>query len=357
MTYAPQGTSITILQPDDWHIHLRDGEMLETVVGFTAAQFKRVTAMPNLLPPVTTVEMAEAYVERIKKAANVPGFEPYVPLYLTDATSPEEIKKAKDSTVVHALKYYPAGATTNSDNGITKFENLFPILEAAEKLDVPFQMHGEVMHPEVDVFDRERVFVDKCLSVLAEKFPALRMVLEHNTTKEAVEFINGARDGICGSITPIHLMYNRNDLLGAGVNPHLYCAPIVKEKKDQEMLVAAATSGNARFFAGTDSAPHLRANKEAARGHFGAFSAPYALNLYAMVFDIFGGGLHTQETLKNFEAFMSVNGANFYQMPVNTDTVTLVKEPFEAAASFPVSGGGEVVPLNAGEVVSWAIQA
>lgn len=347
-------TRIHIKTPDDWHLHLREGELLKTVAPLTARQFRRVTAMPNLKTPVTTVALAEDYVKAIKEASGVAGFEPFVPLYLTDTTTAEEIRKAKTSAAVHALKYYPAGATTNSQNGITKFENLYPILEVAEEVDIPFLMHGEVTDPDVDIFDREAVFIDRHLSQIVDKFPRLRMVLEHNSTLEAVQFIARARAGVCGTITPHHLLVNRHDMLGSGIKPHLYCAPIVKSREHQEALVKAALSGSPKFFAGTDSAPHPRHTKESPSGHFGVFCSPNALELYAEVFEQNGKPLEQNENRKIFENFMSVYGARFYAMPENKGTITLEKTAHESIKEIPYADD-VLVSMPLGRLLTWKL--
>lgn len=354
MTAAPDNFSFRIRRPDDWHIHHRDETMMAVVVPMTARQFARTTAMPNLIPPVTTVDMAESYHDRLKKAApDAPWFNPQVPLYLTDQTPRSELEKISESAAVHAIKYYPPGATTNSASGVTSFEKLFPILEIAEELDIPFQMHGEVVDADVDVFDREAVFIDRHLTELVKRFPNLRMVLEHNTTKEAVEFVSDAANkNVYGTITPIHLLHNRTDMLGSGMQPHLYCAPIVKARPHQEALIKAATSGSPKFFAGTDSAPHIKRNKENWKGHFGTFSAFSAVEFYAEIFDT-ALGLQNESAQETFENFMSVHGATFYRFPLNEDKITLTKSPTEIPQSFKV-GDEELVPIRAGGTVAWS---
>jgi len=339
---------LTLPRPDDLHLHLRDGAVLASVVPATARVFGRAIVMPNLRPPVTTVAAAAAYRERIL-AAVPPGatFEPLMTLYLTDNTPPAEIAAAKASGFVHAVKYYPAGATTNSDSGVTALSRVYPVLAAMERHDVVLCLHGEVTDAAVDMFDRERVFVDTLLPQIVRDFPGLRIVLEHVTTMEAADFVRSARDGVAATITPQHLLWSRNALLAGGLRPHFYCLPILKREAHRQALVAAATSGSPRFFLGTDSAPHARHAKEAACCGAGCYSAPVALPLYAEAFEAAGA-------LDRLPDFASRFGARFYGLPVAQDTVALVREPWTAPAAYPF-GSDTIVPLRAGEELRWRV--
>jgi len=341
-------THLTLARPDDWHLHLRDGPAMAAVVGATARVFGRALVMPNLKPPVTTTGQAGAYRERILRAL-APGrrFEPLMTLYLTDATDAREIAAAKASGIVHAVKYYPAGATTNSDSGVTSLERAYHALAAMEKHGIVLSVHGEVTDPDVDVFDRERVFLERSLTRIVRDFPALKVVLEHITTSEAATFVRSAPATVAATITPQHLLYSRNALFAGGVRPHLYCLPILKRETHRAALVAAATSGNAKFFLGTDSAPHARHTKENACGCAGCFSASVALELYAEAFDAAGA-------LDRLEGFASRFGAAFYGLPPHADTVTLVRSPWTVPADYPL-GKDTVVPLRAGETVEWKL--
>jgi dihydroorotase len=350
-----QGVPMTTLQstlslrrPDDWHLHLRDGPALAAVVPHTARVFGRAMVMPNLQPPVVTVEAAGAYRARIL-AAMPPAsqFTPLMTLYLTDNTPPAEIERAKASGFVHAVKYYPAGATTNSDAGVTALDRVYPVLAAMERHGMVLSLHGEVTDPDIDVFDRERVFVDTLLARIVRDFPGLRIVLEHITTREAVAFVREAQTHIGATITPHHLLWSRNALFTGGIRPHYYCLPIMKRETHREALVAAATSGNPRFFLGTDSAPHARHTKENACGCAGCYSAHAALELYAEAFD-------DEHALDKLEGFASRFGADFYGLPRNTDTVTLVREPWTVPATYPF-GADAIVPLRAGEAMRWRL--
>ena len=318
---------LTITRPDDWHAHVRTGAILKTVIAHTARQFARAIIMPNLKPPVTTVAQALSYREEILQA--VPAglnFTPLMTLYLTGSTSADEIRKAAESTYVHAFKLYPAGATTNSDAGVADIEAVYPLFEAMEKYDLPLLIHGEVTDENCDIFDRERVFIDTALSAIVQHFPALRVVVEHVTTAEAVQFVQSSGAHIAATITPQHLLYNRNALLAGGIRPHHYCLPILKRERHRQALVKAATSGNPKFFLGTDSAPHLTALKEAACGCAGCYSAHAALELYAEVFENAG-------KLDKLEGFASFFGPDFYHLPRNTGTVTLVKMALASTSS------------------------
>ena len=343
--------SITLVRPDDWHLHLRDGAHLAAVVGHTAAQFARAIVMPNLKSPVTTVALARDYRERIlasrPKAGVGAAFEPLMTLYLTDNTATAEIAAAKASGFVHALKYYPAGATTHSDAGVTKLERAFPALEAMEKHGLPLLLHGEVTTPGVDVFDRERVFVDSVFAEVRRQFPGLRVVFEHITTREAAQVVAEAPVNVAATITAHHLLYNRNAIFQGGVRPHYYCLPVLKREVHRQALMAAATSGSPKFFLGTDSAPHPRYLKEHACGCAGCYTAHAALELYAEAFETAGA-------LDKLEAFASFHGADFYRLPRNTGTVTLTRASWTVPAEFSF-GGETLVPLRAGESLAWKL--
>ncbi len=339
---------LTLTRPDDWHLHLRDGAHLASVLPFTARQFARAVVMPNLKPPVTTVELARAYRDRILSSlpSNL-GFEPLMTLYLTDKTPPSEIRAARSSGFIVGAKLYPAGATTHSDAGVTSMEKVFPALEAMEESGLVLQVHGEVTAPEVDVFDRERVFIDRVLADVVRRFPELKVVFEHVTTREAVEFVRAAHEGVGATVTPQHLLLNRNALFQGGIRPHHYCLPVLKRERDREALIEAATSDNPRFFLGTDSAPHARHTKENACGCAGIFSAHAALELYAEAFEQAG-------RLDRLQAFASERGADFYGMPRNTSKITLVRTPWTPPASYPL-GQEEIVPFRAGETIAWRL--
>jgi dihydroorotase len=342
---------LTLTRPDDWHLHLRDGAALDAVVAFTARQFARAIVMPNLKPPVATVAQARAYRDRILAALERCGaraaFEPLMTLYLTDNTSPDEIARAKASGFVHAVKYYPAGATTNSDAGVTRLDRAFPALEAMARHGVPLLVHGEVTDPEVDVFDRERVFIDTVLAEIERRIPGLRIVFEHITTREAAQYVESAGPDIAATITAHHLLYNRNAIFRGGIRPHYYCLPVLKRETHRAALVRAATGGSGKFFLGTDSAPHPRGEKESACGCAGCFTAHAALELYAEAFDRAGA-------LDRLEAFASFNGADFYGLPRNAGSVTLVREAWEAPAELAF-GEATLVPLRAGERLAWRL--
>ena len=341
---------LTIVRPDDWHLHLRDGPSMAPVLAATAAVFGRAIVMPNLRPPVTTTELARAYRQRIQSALpRGSAFTPLMTLYLTDNTSPAEIAAAKASGFVHAVKYYPAGATTHSDAGVTALRRVYPALEAMEAHGVVLSVHGEVTDHDVDIFDRERVFVERSLAAIVHDFPALKIVLEHITTAEAAAFVAGAGPRVGATITPQHLLYSRNALFAGGVRPHLYCLPILKRERHRQALVAAATGGSPKFFLGTDSAPHAAHTKENACGCAGCYSAPVALPLYAEVFEAAGA-------LDRLEGFASHFGADFYGLPRNGDKVTLTREPWTVPAEYPF-GEHRVVPLRAGETMSWRVRA
>jgi dihydroorotase len=343
-----QPTALTLLRPDDWHLHVRDGAHLASVVPFTARQFARAIVMPNLKPPVTTVAAAAAYRERILQA--VPAqleFEPLMTLYLTDTTSPKEIHAAKASGFIYGAKLYPSGATTNSDAGVTAIEKIFPVLEAMQEADLVFQVHGEVTEPSVDVFDRERVFIDRIMKNVVERFPKLRVVFEHVTTREGVQFVKGARAGVGATITPQHLLLNRNAIFQGGIRPHNYCLPVLKREHDRQALVEAATSDDPRFFLGTDSAPHARHTKENACGCAGVFSAHAAIELYAEAFDAVG-------RLDRLQAFASERGPDFYKLPRNTSRITLRRTAWTPPATYRF-GNDELTPFRAGETIAWQL--
>ncbi|HET9043120.1 MAG TPA: dihydroorotase [Burkholderiales bacterium] len=342
--------TLTITRPDDWHLHLRDGAALASVLPYTARQFARAIVMPNLKPPVTTVALARAYRERILAAlpsTAVGRFEPLMTLYLTDNTSPGEIAAARASGFVHAVKYYPAGATTNSDSGITSLERAFPALAAMEKHDLPLLMHGEATDPGIDVFDREKAFIDSVLAEVVRRFPALRLVFEHITTQDAVDYVLAAGPRIGATITAHHLLYNRNAIFKGGLRPHLYCLPVLKRERHRVALVRAATGGSPKFFLGTDSAPHPRGEKESGCGCAGCFTAHAALELYAEAFDTAGA-------LERLEAFASFHGPDFYRLPRNTERVTLVRSRWEAPRELDL-GATTLVPLRGGEALDWRL--
>lgn len=340
-------TSLTIIQPDDWHLHLRDGAVLTRTVADTANQFARAIIMPNLTPPVTNTAMATEYKARIDAQAT--ALEPLMTLYLTDNTSAEDILAAHASGIVKAVKLYPAGATTNSAAGVTAMENVFEAIATMEEVGMPLLVHGEITHAEVDIFDREKGFIDTQLIPLLERFPKLNLVFEHITTKEAAEFVQTTSYNVGATITPQHLMYNRNNLLVGGVKPHLYCLPVLKRNTHQQALQDAVISGNARFFLGTDSAPHAQGAKESACGCAGCYSAPAAIELYAQVFEDLG-------ILDKLEAFASINGPAFYGLPQNEKTITLVQQDWQVPASLDYAGD-TIIPLAAGETLRWKLQA
>ena len=339
---------LTLLRPDDWHIHLRDGASLAHTVPDAARTFGRAIIMPNLVPPVRNAEQAAAYRERILAARPAGSrFEPLMVLYLTDKTSPEEIRAAKAGGLVHAAKLYPAGATTNSDSGVTSIDNIFPVLEAMAEVGLPLLVHGEVTHADIDVFDREKRFIDENLRRVVERFPTLKVVFEHITTFDAAQFVLEAPANVGATITAHHLLYNRNHMLVGGIRPHFYCLPILKRNTHQQALLDAATSGNPKFFLGTDSAPHARHAKEAACGCAGCYTAYAAIELYAEAFDSRGA-------LDKLEGFASCFGADFYGLPRNTDRITLVREDWVAPTELAF-GDHQLVPLRAGEKLHWRV--
>jgi len=334
--------TLTIRKPDDWHVHLRDGEMLQRVAPYTARQFGRAIIMPNLAPPVTSVEAAREYRKRIM-AATVPGFTPLMTCYLTDQSSPDEIARGHGEGVWIAAKLYPAGATTNSASGVTDIRNIYPALTRMEQIGMVLCVHGEVTDAEVDVFDREKVFIERILTRLVNDFPGLKIVLEHITTKDAADFVMQAGSNVAATITPQHLVINRNALFAGGLRPHAYCLPVAKREEHRLAVRQAATSGAPNIFLGTDSAPHSREAKESACGCAGIFNAPFALESYATVFE-------EESALGRFEAFASINGARFYGLPLNEETVTLER----MATHVPETIDG-LAPFKAGEMLPWSL--
>ena len=339
---------LKITRPDDWHVHLRDGDALKSVVPMTARQFARAIVMPNLVPPVTSTTQAKAYRDRI--LAVVPGdveFTPLMTLYLTDQTGPAEIERARASGMVHGVKLYPAGATTNSESGVTHLAGLAPTLEAMAECGLPLLVHGEVTDADVDIFDREAAFLERVLAPLMERHPRLRIVLEHITTEQAVNFVRDADDTVAATITAHHLLYNRNALFHGGVRPHHYCLPILKRERHRQALLDIVASGHPRFFLGTDSAPHERAAKETACGCAGIFTAHAALELYATA-------LEGCDALDRLEGFASHFGADFYRMPRNTARITLIKDPWTVPERYRFDCGA-LIPLGAGETLNWRL--
>ncbi|WP_309660897.1 dihydroorotase [Sphingomonas sp.] len=336
--------TLTIRRPDDWHVHLRDGAMLKVVAPYTARQFARAIVMPNLDPPVTSVKTAQAYRERIV-AATGDGFTPLMTCYLTDAANPDEIARGFEQNVWIAAKLYPAGATTNSASGVTDIRLIHPTLARMERIGMVLSVHGEVTDPEVDVFDREAVFIDRVLAPLTREFPALKIVFEHITTQDAADFVRDSGPNVAATITPQHLHLNRNALFAGGLRPHAYCLPVAKREQHRIAVRQVATSGSAKFFLGTDSAPHSREAKESSCGCAGIFNAPFALESYATVFEEEGA-------LEHFEAFASEHGARFYGLPLNEGTVTLAR----AASQVPTEIDG-IVPFHAGETLGWRMVA
>lgn len=339
---------LSIQRPDDWHLHLRDGAALKAVAGFTAARFGRAIVMPNLNPPITTTEMAGAYRQRILAALPANSrFEPLLTLYLTNTTPAHEIDRARAAGFIHGVKLYPAGATTHSGAGVTDIKKVYHVLEHMEETGLPLLVHGESPEPNVDVFDREAHFIDNVLAPVLDRFPRLPVVFEHITTARAVQFVTVARDRVAATITPQHLLHNRNAIFSGGIRPHFYCLPILKREADRQALLDAATSGNPRFFLGTDSAPHERTTKENACGCAGMFTAHAAIELYAEAFDSVG-------RLDRLQSFASHFGADFYGLPRHADTLTLIKEPWVVPMQYEF-GDGTLVPYRAGEQVGWRL--
>ena len=340
---------ISIIKPDDWHLHLRDGVQTAEIINHTAGQFQRAIIMPNLLPPVTTVAQAEAYHDRICALLTEENkdFQPLMTLYLTDNTDCAEIEKAAQSPLVHAVKMYPAGATTNSDSGVSDINRVLKTLAAMQECGLPLLVHGEVTRPDTDVFDREAVFIEEILQPLVDKLPDLKIVLEHITTRHGIEFVKQADEHIAGTLTPHHLLLNRNALFQGGIRPHHYCLPILKREEHRLALLDAATSGNPKFFLGTDSAPHTQSRKENACGCAGIYSAHGAIELYAEAFE-------SKNALHKLEAFASLNGPAYYNLPVNQTKICLKKESWEVPDTYPF-GGESVVPFRAGQTISWKL--
>ncbi|WP_130098875.1 dihydroorotase [Siccibacter turicensis] len=348
MTAQPQ--VITLRRPDDWHVHLRDGEMLQTVIPWTSNTYARAIVMPNLVPPVTTVEAARAYRQRILDA--VPAgqrFEPLMTCYLTDSLDPDEIERGFQEKVFTAAKLYPANATTNSSHGVTSIDAIMPVLERMEKLGMPLLVHGEVTHADIDIFDREARFIETVMEPLRQRLPGLKVVFEHITTKDAADYVREGNALLAATITPQHLMFNRNHMLVGGVRPHLYCLPVLKRNIHQQALRELVASGFTRAFLGTDSAPHTRLRKEASCGCAGCFNAPTALGAYATVFE-------EMNALEHLEAFCSLNGPRFYGLPVNEETITLVREETRVMESIAL-GDDSIIPFLAGETVRWRVKA
>lgn len=342
-------SSISITRPDDWHVHLRDGAILADVLKDTARQFARAIVMPNLKPPVTTVALASAYRDRIMAALPVGAdFTPLMTLYLTNNTTPDEIVRAHESGFIHGVKLYPAGATTNSDAGVTNLDACMLALEMMQKVGLPLLVHGEVTDPAIDIFDREAVFIDTVMRPLRARLPALKIVFEHITTKDAVDYVLEESGTIAATITPHHLLYNRNAIFSGGVRPHYYCLPILKREQHRQALIAAATSAHPKFFLGTDSAPHAIGAKESACGCAGCYTASHAMELYAYAFD-------QANALDKLEAFASFNGADFYGLKRNTDKVILQREEWQLPQTLSF-GDALLAPLNAGEKIHWKLR-
>lgn len=341
--------TLTLRRPDDWHVHFRDGAMMAAVVPFTARQMGRAIVMPNLVPPVTTAALASAYRNRILAA--VPegvDFTPLMTAYLTDKTDPGDLAAGFKDGVLTAVKYYPAGATTNSDSGVTAIDNVYPVLERMAEIGMPLLVHGEVTDADVDVFDREAVFIERTLAPLAARLPGLKIVFEHITTADAAAFVEGAGAGVAATVTAHHLVINRTDIFRGGIRPHLYCLPIAKREHHRQALVKAATSGNPKFFLGTDTAPHAAHTKEAACGCAGIFSAPAAIEVYAEVFDKAGA-------LDKLEAFASLNGPAFYGLPANAATITLERKSWEQPEAVDLPNGDRLIAFRGGETLAWRL--
>ena len=340
--------TLTLRRPDDWHVHLRDGAMLDAVAPFTARQFARAIVMPNLETPVTTAAMAEAYRDRILAAVPGGGFTPLMTCYLTDGADPAELTSGFERGAWAAAKLYPANATTNSAHGVTDVRNIYPVLEAMQRAGMPLLIHGEVTDPDIDVFDREKVFIDRTFSALVRDFPALKMVFEHITTAEAADFVAAGPATLAATVTPQHLVINRNALFAGGLRPHAYCLPVAKREEHRRAVRRAATSGSPKFFLGTDSAPHSVERKESGCGCAGIFNAPFAIESYAKVFDEEGA-------LDRLEAFASENGPRFYGLPLNEERIVLERAPVTVPDTIPAAGTS-VVPFHAGETLPWRLQ-
>lgn len=340
--------SITIRRPDDFHVHIRSGTMMRDLVRHTARQFARAIIMPNLKPPVRTVAEAQIYREEILRAVEGMQFEPLMTLYLTDTTTPAEIEKARKSGIIHGVKLYPSGATTNSDAGVTDLKALDPVLAAMQEHDLPLLVHGEVTEKSVDVFDRETAFLENYLKHVPGRFGKLRIVFEHITTRAAVDYVMNGPETVAATITPHHLLWNRNEIFRGGIRPHAYCLPVLKREEDRRALLRAATSGSPRFFCGTDSAPHERSTKEHSCGCAGIYNAHAAVELYALAFEQAGA-------LPRLEGFLSEHGASFYGLPLNQDRISLIRKEQPVPASFEF-GSQAVVPMFAGETIPWSIE-
>lgn len=341
-------TTLTITRPDDWHVHLRDGDVLNTTVKDISRYFGRAIIMPNLVPPVTNTELARSYYQRIMSAEPRANFQPLMVLYLTDTTRPQDIIEAKDSGLVFAAKLYPAGATTNSSSGVTDITKMQDVFDTMQSVGMPLLIHGEVTTNDTDIFDREEVFIETVLSPLVAKNPNLKVVLEHITTKNAVDFVKSAGDNVAATITVHHLLFNRNHMLAGGIRPHYFCLPILKRNTHQQALIEAATSGNAKFFLGTDSAPHAKHAKESSCGCAGSYTAHAAIELYAEVFD-------QENALEKLEDFASINGPTFYQLPINSDKITLVRKAWKVPATLTF-GDDVVVPIRSEDHIAWQVE-
>ncbi|GIZ52884.1 dihydroorotase [Noviherbaspirillum aridicola] len=343
---STQIDTLTITRPDDWHLHLRDGAAMASVLPHSARQFARAIVMPNLKPPVTTTGQASAYRDRILAALPAGmAFEPLMTLYLTDNTPPDEIRRARDSGFIHAVKLYPAGATTNSDAGVTALSKCYKTLEVMQEVGMPFLVHGEVTDPAIDIFDREAVFIDRVMQPLRRDMPELKVVFEHITTRDAAQYVLEAEGPVGATITAHHLLYNRNEIFRGGIRPHYYCLPVLKREEHRQALIKAATSGSPRFFLGTDSAPHPKGLKEHACGCAGCYTALHAMELYALAFD-------QADALDKLEAFASFNGPAFYGLPRNAGTITLKRESWTIPSELAL-GDAALVPLAAGETLAW----
>ena len=350
MTQANTNT-ITLTSPDDWHLHVRDAAIMQTVIKHTAARFQRAIIMPNLKPPITSVAQAQDYYESIKSAVGSGStFEPLMVLYLTETMSPDTIRAAANSPLVQAIKYYPAGATTNSDSGVRNLEKVYHLLEVMQEVDLPLLLHGEVTDTEVDIFDREKVFIDRHLQQLIKQFPSLRIVLEHVTTSDGVDFVQQARAGVAATITAHHLLINRNELFNGGIRPHHYCLPILKREQHRLALIKAVTAAdNTRFFLGTDSAPHLKNNKETSCGCAGIYTAHAAIELYAEAFD-------KANALDKLEQFASFNGPDFYKLPRNKEKITLQRQEIPISKAYVIEND-TLIPFRADEKAHWTLIA
>lgn len=343
-----QINTLTIARPDDWHVHLRDGEVLKNTVADISRYFGRAIVMPNLVPPVTNTALAKSYYDRIMAASPSQHFQPLMVLYLTDNTSAQDIIEAKESGIVYAAKLYPAGATTNSTSGVTDVANLKAVFAAMQDVGMPLLIHGEVTTDDIDIFDREQVFIDTILAPLVANYPNLKVVLEHITTKNAVDFVKSAGENVAATITAHHLLFNRNHMLVGGIRPHYFCLPVLKRNIHQKALIEAATSGDAKFFLGTDSAPHAQHAKESACGCAGSYTAHAAIELYAEVFE-------QENALDKLEAFASINGPTFYQLPVNADKITLIKKTWQVPATMSF-GNDVVVPIRGDDSIAWQVK-